>query len=879
MELKKYQQEALNSISVFCENYEKFAGNIDGAFSQTLIELQRPLEPYLRVKDSDTPYLCVRIPTGGGKTLLAAKSIKPVVNDLYQSENFLIIWLAPRDIIVNQTIEALQNPKHPYRQAIEEDFPNSSINVMSLEDAKRSSFNAKTELTILVGSAQAFNVGDNDIRKFYEENSCYHTLLQNTEYADEPSLANAIKYHQPYIIIDEAHKSRTDLSIANIIDLKPSFILELTATPHRDHQPKAGLYASNILFSVSASQLKAENMIKLPIVLETVDNWEKTILDCVERRERLHKLAIAEEVTNGKYIRPMVLFRAEPNKGSDPITYDKIKQYLLKIGAKENEIVISTGSIKELDNLEEKDCKSIVDKNCSVKYIITVDALKEGWDCPFAYILGVVSDLSSATAVEQLLGRILRNPYVEQKDNEELNYSYAIVSSNKFQDTANSLKDQLVKNGFEKIEADLNIVRDDNTHKEASEIGGLFGIDSLHEERSIEVSDFDIEKVSTKNRDCFNLNTDTNKITIFKTPTNPVSLKKELKKAINNQEEYENIEKVIDNIVNHKLQISKSEDFSIPKLTIKNEDGVFEVFEETHIKEYINWSEGEFLENAKLTLDEFSIDNTTKVETIDIDDKTKKIVVNPLKEKLNSFYQHQLIKTSITPQDIVKSIMSNYNSQDLSSLSSRSIQKFISYVVHDLVEKQDYTVEDLYIYRLKLKKAINKKINEINQDSLTTGFNTLFDNYDFEVSPNIQFTFNKEIYPASIDPRSGEFKKHYYPNRIHLLGKNEEYEFAKYIDGLDEVETWVRNIERRADYSFWLQTSKDKFYPDFILKLTNGTILVVEYKGEHLMSSDDTKEKEKVGNVWASLDDKVDFAMVGKKYKQVLTEKINQLLK
>jgi type III restriction enzyme len=871
VELKKYQQEALNSISVFCDNYEKFAGNIDGAFSQTLMELQRPVEPYLRVKNSDTPYLCVRIPTGGGKTLLAAKSIKPIVNDLYQSENFLIIWLAPRDIIVNQTIEALQNPKHPYRQVIEEDFPNSSINIMSLDDAKRNSFNAKSELTILVGSAQSFNVGDNDIRKFYEENSCYHTLLQNTEYSDEPSLANAIKYHQPYIIIDEAHKSRTDLSISNIIDLKPSFILELTATPQREHQPNAGIYASNILFSVSASQLKAENMIKLPIVLETVDNWEKTILDCVERRDELHKLAISDELSSGKYIRPMVLFRAEPNRGSDPITYDKIKQYLLKIGAKENEIVVSTGNIKELDNLEEKGCKSIEDKNCSVKYIITVDALKEGWDCPFAYILGVVSDLSSATAVEQLLGRILRNPYVEKKDNEELNYSYAIVSSSKFQDTANALKDQLVKNGFEKIEADLNIVRDDNTNTEASEIGGLFSIDSLHEERSVEVSKFDIEKVSTKNRDCFNLNTDKNKITIFKTPNNPVSLKKELEKAIENKEEYENIEKVIDNIVNHKLQISKTEDFSIPKLTIKNEDGIFEVFEETHIKEYINWSENEFLENAKLTLDEFSIEQIKKVETIDIDDNTKKIVVNPLKDKLNTFYQHQLIKTSISPKDIIKSIMSNYNSQDLASLPSKSIQKFIAYVVYDLVDKQNYTVEDLYVYRLKLKKAISKKINEINQNTLTK------DNYDFEVSPNIQFTFNKEIYPASIDPRSHEFTKHYYPNRVHLLGKNEEYEFAKYIDRLEEVDTWVRNIERRADYSFWLQTSKDKFYPDFILKLKNGTILVVEYKGEHLITSKDTEEKEKVGNVWASLHDKVDFAMVGKKYKQVLTEKIDKL--
>ena len=59
---------------------------------------------------------------------------------------------------------------------------------------------------------------------------------------------------------------------------------------------------------------------------------------------------------------------------------------------------------------------------------------------------------------------------------------------------------------------------------------------------------------------------------------------------------------------------------------------------------------------------------------------------------------------------------------------------------------------------------------------------------------------------------------------------SEEAECAVFIDGLDEVEYWVKNLER-SDYSFWLQTCSDKFYPDFVVRLKDGRILVVEYKG------------------------------------------------
>ncbi len=79
---------------------------------------------------------------------------------------------------------------------------------------------------------------------------------------------------------------------------------------------------------------------------------------------------------------------------------------------------------------------------------------------------------------------------------------------------------------------------------------------------------------------------------------------------------------------------------------------------------------------------------------------------------------------------------------------------------------------------------------------------------------------------------------------------HEEAQCAVFIDSLQEVEFWVRNLER-DQCAFWLQTSTDKFYPDFVAKLQDGRFLAVEYKGSHLETSEDTKEKDAIGQLWA----------------------------
>jgi type III restriction enzyme len=84
-----------------------------------------------------------------------------------------------------------------------------------------------------------------------------------------------------------------------------------------------------------------------------------------------------------------------------------------------------------------------------------------------------------------------------------------------------------------------------------------------------------------------------------------------------------------------------------------------------------------------------------------------------------------------------------------------------------------------------------------------------------------------------------------------LKAEGEEFLCGQFIDQMDEVEFWVRNLERQERFSFWLQTSTDKFYPDFVCKLKDGRYLVVEYKGADRWTDDDSKEKRRLGELWA----------------------------
>ncbi len=852
--LKNYQEEAILKLTNFCNDLDKKSIN------QSFKDITN--SQYLEIENFSNPYICIRIPTGGGKTLVATKSIRVMTHDYLNKDYSLVFWLAPSDKIVSQTLEALKNRQHYYRQILDKEFDN--IEVLSIQEAFRKSFNPNESLVIIVGTIQSFRTTNKDGRKFFDENSTYYEMLKSFDMT--PTLENMMRHFKPIVILDEAHKSSTSLSLKSLLDIEPSFILELTATPITKTQTAKEIYASNILYSVNATKLKKENMIKLPIMLKTIDDTAKILQEAIEKRDYLEKLCLLEEMKTGKYIRPINLIRADENRGEKSLTYDKIKSILVEdFKIDENQIAVQTGDKKELDGVD------LFSRDCPIRYIITVDALKEGWDCSFAYVLSVVSNMQSATAIEQLIGRVLRMPYIEAKDKKELERSYVYVASSSFEDVAQNIGKTLINSGFEEMEAKISIDRSQNTNED---LGGLFG-DSLYIERQFVVENLDIEALTNSKLEPYiNVNIETNTVTIRNIPikSKREEFFKNIKKAtpIEVHQKIDEIEKSINQAKNEFSE--KISDIEIPKLQIMIDDEIYD-FEDSLILDFVDIDESELIKNSKLSFDEFDIKLNENLGLIDVNQSgvTTKILDKeedklPLfndedKDEKNILNQNKILQNSQEIGKLSNSIaklIAEENKAIFNYFDSSELKGFISLIINDLINsRKNIDLVLLNSRKYQLKKVILKKLENLTQNAKSHSFAKLFNENRFSLNMSNSVCFSSNNYIPNPDIRSANFKKHKYDN-VHKLDSEEEYKVALYIDSLDGVESWIRNIDKDYENSFWLQTEEGKFYPDFIIKLKSGKIVVAEYKGKVYIPEYE-KYKKPVADAWGSLDKNFKF--------------------
>ena len=450
MELKSYQQEVINDLSGFIEQLEK-TEQLNVAFSRFWeskgISLQTLEDNYLKPYDNSikgVPRVTVKVPTAGGKTFIACNAMKPIFESFPPDKPKVAVWFVPSDTILKQTFKNLNDPSHPYRQKIDSHF-GSAVKVLDKESLLfGQGFNpveVKEQLSILVLSVQSFvETVRKGLPRAYRENENLaefpktfknpDKLLPNV---DETALIQVLAQLNPVVIIDESHNFEADLRIDMLNNINPSFIFDLTATPRNK---------SNIISFVDAIKLKKNNMVKLPVIVYNHQDTNEVITSAIQLQKTLESKAKTEEENGGKYIRPIVLFQAQPKTDDDNVTFEKIKAQLIEIGIPENHIKIKTSGKDEIKNID------LMSRDCEVRFIITVNALKEGWDCPFAYILASLANKSSSVDVEQILGRVLRLPYVTKHNQELLNFSYVFTSSSNFLNTLDKIKVGLNKEGF-----------------------------------------------------------------------------------------------------------------------------------------------------------------------------------------------------------------------------------------------------------------------------------------------------------------------------------------------------------------------------------------------------------------------------------------------
>ena len=451
LELKKYQRQCVDDLTGFLREARK-EGDPNIAFYKRTGKAYNVLHG-----DPKAPFVCIRVPTGGGKTLIAAYAVNVAFEHflLEKEESGLVLWLVPSDTIRTQTLAQLRDRNHPYREALDSFFL-SRVRVMDIVEARGIKPSDISEnLCIIVTTLASVRRKDKEGLKVHEENGGLMEHFRDVSGMDLPkdeaglvtkSLANVIRMNRPLMILDEGHNAQTELSVEVIKEFLPSCIVEFTATP---------LNGSNILVSIPAVQLKQEEMVKIPIHLTNITQWQEAVREAKEKRDELEKIAKLNMKKSKDYVRPILLLQAEMEQEREgKIHVHTLVAFLEKeLKVKREEIGIKTGKEDEL-----KQYADLKDPRCPIRYIVTCNALKEGWDCSFAYVLASVSNLGTRLGVEQLIGRILRLPQAKRKTEDALNRSYVYTSSRRFDEAAQIVVEGLQREGYDKSD----VIRSDS---------------------------------------------------------------------------------------------------------------------------------------------------------------------------------------------------------------------------------------------------------------------------------------------------------------------------------------------------------------------------------------------------------------------------------
>lgn len=857
-ELKTYQKDALTVLVQFFQFCRSVP--VPDAFHAVLATQNRGDERYHPVF-ADVPCVCLRIPTGGGKTVLAAHAVALAGKAVLDSDAPVALWLTPSDTIRTQTLNALSDARHPYRQALGQHF-SDRVKICDLESLQTiSPHDIGKSCVVVVATIQSFNVSDTakrNVYSFFEELAPHFDNLpanfsnnlekvteadvQNQPYltnADigrvKHSVANWLHLCQPVVIVDEAHNNRTDRFFKTLGRLNPCCVVELTATP---------VAGNNVLYHVSAQELKTEQMIKLPIVLaEHPEGWRECLRDAVLTRNSLEQTAQQET----DYIRPIVLVQAAPK--NNEATVDVVHQHLIEQEKiPKNQIAVATGTLKELDGID------LFDDKCQIRYIITVEALKEGWDCSFAYVLASLQSVNSSKDVEQLLGRVMRMPYAKTRQQEELNKAYAHIVAENFAQAAATLKDRMVQNmGFDRLETATFFIPPPTRGKNDPRLKPVAPtIPDCH----IEVPQVpNIQHWPEEIKAAVQIRPTTQGATIL--------LKGDMDSATLAQ-----AEALISKPLPEKARLAVEKQFDahravrlalrapaqrgliftpIPKLCLW-QDNHFELVERETLSDLGDWD----LLDYPVHLDGFTIRENIDSFEIDVNEQHVKYRhIDAKLLKLNDVASH------ISKQDLVRRLEDEIRRPYISQIQLQAyLTKMLTHLIHD----RGFTLTALVRARFQLAQAIVKEIERSRQHAMNKGFQARL--FDMAV-PTVKeiayssFQFQPSQYPArQCYQGSYEFSKHYYPSIHDLREKTvageatEEFLCAQAIDAYPKVKQWVRNIERQEQFSFWLPTSTDYFYPDFIAELADGRVLAVEYKGEPYKTNDDSREKKQVGEQW-----------------------------
>jgi type III restriction enzyme len=855
--LKDYQRECLGRLEAYCREVRAEAARGSGRPERDAFEAVTGRRDAYLVADAfaGVPYVCLRVPTGGGKTLLGAHAVGTLSRHLGLEDQPLVFWVTPTTVIRDQTLRTFRDRNHPNHAALADSL-GPSFQVLTLEDAQSmSKAMLIADPVVIVTTIQSYRIDQVGGRKVYQDNGYLMDHFQNLPAWSRSlldagdgnislSLANAMKLRRPIVVIDEAHNARTKTSFESLIRFGPLAVLELTATPQREHDPINDKFASNVLHAVTALELQQEGMIKLPVELESRSDWLDVLKLAIDRRKELAVIADKLFAQTGRRIRPIALIQAQPNsQRRESHTASAVKAKMIDPAGPFKlapaSVAICTGAIDELaaNNVD------LSEADCPVEYVITVDKLTEGWDCPFAYVLGSIGNVATETAVEQILGRVLRMPQATPTGIPALDRAYAVVQSPDVLQTANSLRDALVKHcGFDtaSVQDALRITR----------VAGP--------QRSLALSSLSLA-APPRLRDL----PDSLRAKLDYSPSDgvlrihaPLSFEetRQVRSTVASLIDQE----AVDDYWNHErspgIAIKHLEAYAkpirIPQLTVVTPSRR-SLFEPRELEEY-SWN----LDACDPTLDATAFDATYEVgahTSIALDDAGGTRV--------------GLVERIRVPRVWLFDDGEPWSELDLICWLNRELHKdarfmgitatesaaWLKRVVTYLMTVRSVDLGVMVRKRHALADAVIPRIAEHGVDQVRKVAELLFRDTaaaKVETSFDLPFDLTEQTYrpyKEFLDPR--EFTKHAFEKIAQMNG--EERVCAKYIDSSPHVGRWVRNLEREAAGGWSLPLSPGRFFPDFIAELTDGRLAAIEYKGADRAMNPDQLHKKCVGELWA----------------------------
>ena len=424
------------------------------------------------------PHVCFKVPTGGGKTVLAASALERL-----HRQRGLTLWIVPTKAIYAQTKAALWDKQHPYRKMLERASA-GQVKMLEKEDAFNRDDIANYLCVMLLMLPAANRQKGKEFLRMFKDTGKYpsffpdsddifgDTRMQN-EHPDLEchskdslviqSLFNVFKMLRPVVVLDEAHKAygaskrESNVEFARSINrLDPRMVIELSATPNHG--------ISNLLVDIEGTDLKKEEMIKLPVQVRAArrknaasttwrDEWQFTMQEAVDELNRLDTEAKSLESITDRYIRPIGIVRVErtgkDQRDGEQIHAEDVRDYLKHLGVPPEAIRVKSA---ENDELSDED---LLSDTSQVRWIITKSALMEGWDCPFAYLLVMLDNTQAQKALTQLVGRVMRQPHAQLTSKEPLNQCYVYCNNTDVTDAVKKVKKGLESEGLTGLGEDV----------------------------------------------------------------------------------------------------------------------------------------------------------------------------------------------------------------------------------------------------------------------------------------------------------------------------------------------------------------------------------------------------------------------------------------